>query len=59
MIGQSDIDRYLPTVALKNKLLYSSISQEECDETRNKSAYCRARYFGIMCRGIGADFEIA
>jgi hypothetical protein len=37
---------------------FKLILQEECDGTRKKSAYCRARNFSIMRGGIGADFKV-
>jgi hypothetical protein len=34
---------------------FESVSQEECDETRKQSAYCRARNVGNLCRDFGTD----
>src|SRR4051812_10469025 len=33
------------------------ISQEECDETREKSAGCRAHYVDVVCRSISPNVK--
>src|SRR5882762_3268640 len=36
----------------------SNNSQEECDETREQSAFCGARFVGMLCRGFRTDIKI-
>ena len=37
--------------------IFKSVSQEECDETREQGAYCRARNVGVVCRGFSTDLK--
>src|SRR6266699_1937120 len=37
--------------------IFKSVSQEECDETREQGAFCSARNDGVMCRSFSTDFE--